>query len=97
MSLTAGDHVLFAKSDDVAENGDLPARDFPMAFSLNNTNEGLFLSVGGVVIDSRTYMGAAPVGKSLQRDPGDGAFCAATSAYGDGDFGTPGAVNEVCP
>jgi hypothetical protein len=52
------------------------------------------LAVGGDTVDALTWTGARP-GVAIQRE--DGVTCPATTAYGDGDLGTPGAANPACP
>ena len=69
-------------------------------FSLNNTGEivGLWSEEGATTaIDSVDVDGSGSTseGVALAKDEQD-AWCAAIESYGDGDLGTPGAMNYSC-
>ena len=107
LPLAAGDHVLFAKNTDPNLNGGLPDVDFEMNISLNNSASGIAIGVADVVVDEILYVASQAAGKSVSLDPGaynadanDDAdmapWCAAVDPYGDGDLGTPKAVNPAC-
>ncbi|MBN1335036.1 MAG: lamin tail domain-containing protein [Deltaproteobacteria bacterium] len=79
------------------------------AFSLANGADELVLANGTGVLDEVDWDDGAtfpdPTGASMTLDPGfldavsndDGThWCEATSTFGDGDLGTPGAVNDTC-
>ena len=55
----------------------------------------LTLSVDDLVLDSVSYERSTP-GTATQIDA-LGYACEALSPYGDGDLGTPGAANPLCP
>ena len=74
---------------------------------LGGDDEIVLRDSGGSLIDSLTYTRDWPLteGAALSLDPawfnpGDNdkieAWCVATSSYGAGDLGTPGAANPVC-
>lgn len=70
---------------------------------LHNQGDDLLLRCGGETIDGVAYGEVAP-GRARQLDPGalgvaqpgDGAWCLATSVYNGNDRGTPGAPNPPC-
>lgn len=73
--------------------------------TLANGDDELALRCGGAVIDELSYTGSWPFGAgvSAQLTPGAGAtnedpgqWCEATTAYGDGDLGSPGDANAAC-
>ncbi len=104
LAVNAGTYVVFAASSDPLVNGGIPEVDHPLEFSLNNTNRGVFVGHGDVVLDAVTYTAtAAGAASSLSADSLDvssnddeGNWCAAVDPYGDGDLGTPGAANPQC-
>jgi Lamin Tail Domain/Putative metal-binding motif len=81
-------------------------------FTLSNTDDEIYLSESSakaVVIDAVAYDGGPlfpdPSGSSMSLDPDaydhelndDGAnWCEASSAFGEGDYGTPNATNDIC-
>lgn len=96
LHVPAGGHVLFARQTDSGLNGGLPAVDHPFNFDVANSDDGLFISVGGSLVDEVTWASVS-AGASAQKDPGSSTFCVSTPSYGDGDLGTPGAANIACP
>ncbi len=105
ISVTSGDHVVFARSEDTLVNGGLPVVDYTFSFTMTNSNSTLFVGIGDTVIDTITYTDARPSGKSTALDPGsldaaanddEGNWCDGKAAYGDGDLGTPGTANPLC-
>ncbi len=73
--------------------------------SLANGDDEIALRCGGVVIDELIYSASWPfgAGASAQLTPGAGPsnddpaqWCEATTVYGDGDLGSPGAANAPC-
>ena len=104
ISVSAGDYIVFARGDDAAVNGGLPQVDHLFGFALSNSGSGMFIGHGGELLDEVSWTssndGAAT---SLHPDRFDelenddeAAWCVATDAYGDGDFGTPGGPNPEC-
>ncbi len=108
--LATGERAIFAKSADMTMNGGLPTPvvgTFGFALvggSMASPGDVQILS-GGTVIDAVTWTSSTN-GASLTLDPtkidanindDETNFCAATSAYGDGDLGTPLAANDACP
>jgi hypothetical protein len=94
--VSAGTHLLFARDADTAVNGGLPAVDHIVGFGIVNSDDGLFIGMDDVVLDTATYTSSVS-GAATSLDPATPTFCTATAAYGDGDLGTPGAVNPSCP
>ena len=110
--IPAGGYALFARSGDFQANGGLPAPDYvwtSLALGNGSVTAQLFDPTGGLVAfvsydNGQTF--PDPSGASMTLDPGlldqasseDGAnWCEATSSYGSGDLGTPGAPNDDCP
>jgi hypothetical protein len=105
LAAQSGDRVVFARGDMAATNGGISNVLATFSFGLVNTNGTLFVGYGGTSLDDVTWT-TSPDGASLNLDPGsenttanddEMNFCAATMAYGDGDFGSPGTANETCP
>jgi hypothetical protein len=105
--LAAGDHVLFAQNSDPNLNGGLPEVDYDIPFTLTQSNGGIAIGVADVVVDEVLYVASQAVGKSTSLDAGSydanlnddadmAPWCAAVDPYGDGDLGTPKAVNPAC-
>lgn len=101
--------VLAPEADDRVNGGLTVAYDYPSAVvQLGEDNDAVLLLLDGVLIDGFTYeaqsISVIP-GYAIQLAPqfGDAAandavehWCLATSTYGDGDHGTPGAPNDPC-
>ena len=110
LPVSAGDHVVFARSLLAEENGNLPQADQIMGITLNNTSGDVVVGVRGEVLHTFTY-GTAPEGFSRQLDPDGVTVCrtpetvpygpTGTTECGDeegqGNCGTPGADNPPCP
>lgn len=108
--LPVGGRLVFGASDNVGVNGGVPvdyAYDIE-SFKLGNEGDTIAVLRGTIPIDSVAYeevsWGLAE-GFALNLDPAsldpvanDGLerWCLATSTYGDGDRGTPGAANDPC-
>jgi hypothetical protein len=102
----AGAVILFARSSDPAQNGGLPAPDWPVSFGLVNRNGALVIARAGTILDEITW-GAAVDGASFALDPryidptaNDdlASWCPSTAVFGHGDRGSPGLVNsQRCP
>ena len=110
LPLAAGGAVVLGPSADTSVNGGVPV-DFAYsidAVKLGNEGDAITLVANGVAIDTFTWdatVFAVAEGSALQlapavTDPADNdavsAWCLATSPYGAGDFGTPGADNTPC-
>ncbi|MGE5180987.1 MAG: hypothetical protein ACM31C_02950 [Acidobacteriota bacterium] len=105
--VAAGDRVVFGKTS--GANGGLPPLAGTFRFALvagspSAPGDARVLA-GGAVIDAVQWTRSTP-GAALQLDPraldalaNDDAssWCDATTPYGDGDLGTPGAPNASCP
>lgn len=108
----AGDYVVLASNASKTDSGGLVAAYGWSGFGLNNGGDTIALmNPDGSVIDTLTYASAKlgwPKGasgvayhlnpaKANAKDNDDGAnWCLATSTYGLGDKGTPGAANVGC-
>lgn len=104
--LAARGRIVVARSADTTTNGGL-VPDFTCSITLTNSGARVGLVARSADIDAVDYTGfVVPDGASLNLDPrahdataNDAAasWCAATSVYGAGDRGTPGASNDDCP
>ncbi|MEL6342680.1 MAG: lamin tail domain-containing protein, partial [Myxococcota bacterium] len=109
--LRSGEYAVFAARDNPDQNGGLPQVDYRYIYSteldLLATDE-LTLSFGVTTFDtvdwdSATFPGSSgtamqlgtPSYDELSNDTGSN-WCDATSFFGDGDLGTPGAENGDC-
>jgi hypothetical protein len=104
----AGGHVVLGVNADTAGNGGVTlSYEYSSAFQLGNTSDELYLANATLVIDAIAWDDGAtfpdPTGASMSlseaaRDAASndsGAnWCTATTAYGSGDLGTPGADND---
>jgi hypothetical protein len=90
----AGTYVLLAHGVDPTLNGGLPATSGRFTFALGNGASGIFVGVGGVVLDQVTWTNVTR-GASTQVRPG-ACVTPPGVTYGDGDRGTPGAENVPC-
>jgi hypothetical protein len=95
LTLKAGTTFVFSRGPDGTSNGGLPDTTLTFAFSLNNTQESVRLSVGDEPIDEVAYEKSTP-GASTQIDI-HGKICTSWAVYGEGDFGSPGELNPECP
>ena len=89
-----GEHVVFVRDLDPAQNGGIADARSQLSISLNNQDETITLSVDGEVLDSVSYR-RSESGVATQVDDA-GNTCSADRPYGDGDLGTPGAANPWC-
>ncbi len=104
LSVGAGTRIVFARGDDAGTNGGLADVFATFSFGLTNAGGSVSVGRGGVTLDAVSWTDSDP-GTALNLDPDfedpvgndDTAnFCAATTPYGDGDLGTPGAPNTQC-
>jgi hypothetical protein len=104
IAVTSGTRVVFAREADSATNGGLDPVVATFDFGLTNGGGSLFVGIGGEALDVVTWSGSSP-GAASSLDPAaenptdnddQGNFCSATTAYGAGDLGTPGAVGDDC-
>ncbi|MFH1469342.1 MAG: lamin tail domain-containing protein [Pseudomonadota bacterium] len=107
----AGDFVVLGPDPDPSGNGGLEIAygyDFG-TFSLGQGADALVLAHGGVELEAVSWDDGvtfpALAGAAMALDPAhldagsndDGSsWCSAVSAYGAGDLGTPGAMNDAC-
>ena len=104
LRVAAGSHVLFARKDDPAINGGLPEVDHLFTFNLVNSSGALAIGHGGEVLDEISWA-SSKNGISRSLDPGfydaeanddPSLWCDGSTAFGAGDFGTPGELNPAC-
>ena len=103
--IPSGGYFVFGRNSDVAMNGGVSVNYVMAGFSVNNTSSSIILTDSLFnVIDETSYT-ATVSGKSTSLDPfyydavgNDNPlnWCDATTAYGLGDLGTPGALNPAC-
>lgn len=110
LPVTAGSHIVFARSLLPEENGGLPQADQISAISLSNSGSDIVVGLRDVIFHTFAY-GTASEGFSRQLDPDGVTICKTpeTTPYGpegttqcgpdvgDGNCGTPGAENPPCP
>lgn len=111
LPVPAGGVQLFARNGDPAANGGLPAAyDYPDTLFLGNGSQSLSIAdAEGALVCLLSYDNGAtypdPNGASMSLDPGsadlvgatDGTqWCEGSTAYGNGDLGSPGALNPPC-
>jgi hypothetical protein len=94
LRVDAGEHVVFARNANPAQNGGIEGIDANLSLSLNNGDETIALSIGDQLLDTVTYE-RSTAGVATQVDA-SGNVCDAVHAYGDGDLGTPGSANPWC-
>ncbi|HFA50625.1 MAG TPA: T9SS type A sorting domain-containing protein [Bacteroidetes bacterium] len=106
--IPAGGYLVFANNGDAATNGGItPDYVYDPSLTLGNGTDGLSVQCGGALIDIVIWDNGAtfpdPNGASMvlatdhlnAADNNLGIFWGtATTVYGDGDFGTPGALND---
>ena len=110
LGIAAGSHVVISRDANAAANGGVNAHYAYSGLTLGNGADGISLSCAGILIDAMAWDDGAtfpdPNGASMQLAPGShsaaandaGAnWCAASSPFGAGDLGTPGAPNDSCP
>lgn len=103
--LEAHGRLVVARSDDPATNGGVEP-DLTCSMQLTNSGTTVSVTASTGTLDAVDYTGfTIPDGASLNLDPrahdpvsNDHAasWCAATSVFGAGDRGTPGAPNDDC-
>ena len=106
-----GTHAVIAARSNAAVNGGLPVVDYRYIYGADlrlTPTDTLSLSFGVTTFDDVSwnptdYAGGSGIAEQLNTeltsavDNDDSAsWCAASSAYGDGDYGTPGAANSDC-
>jgi hypothetical protein len=110
LAIAPGEHLLFARNGNYSDNGGLVEDfDYNNVVFANNGGDDLSISNSADVIDEVTWtksirlaLGAGNAG-ALHPNNQDATendistvWCAAASAYGSGDNGTPGAINDSC-
>ena len=106
----AGGYAVFGRSNDKANNGGLTVDyAYSSGMQLANGADELVLTQGSTEIDRVEYDDGStfpdPTGASLSLDPSKldaasndsgSSWCTASSTFGSGDRGTPGAANDGC-
>jgi hypothetical protein len=111
LPLPVGGRLVFGPSDNLVLNGGVPV-DYAYdvgAVKLGNEGDTVAVLRGSIPIDVVAYEAVSwgvAEGSALSLDPSAidpvanddlGHWCLATSTYGAGDHGTPGAPNDACP
>ena len=104
LRVSAGSHALLAKSAESATNGGMNNVTAEFGFDLVNSDAGLFVGIDDVVLDAVTWTSSGsgtatsldPQSRNPTANDDPSNWCPATSAYGAGDLGTPGADNPNC-
>ncbi len=107
--LPANSWAVFGRRGDPEINGGTQVDLVYSGLTLGNGADELILSYNGIEIDAVVWDGGAsfpnPTGRSMSLDArgldassnDQGLFwCEASSAFGDGDRGTPGSANDAC-
>ena len=104
--VAVGDFAVLARNSTFATNGGVTVDYQYSSFFLGNSDDEVIIEEGGVEIDRVEYDGGPsfpdPTGAAMAldvttNDNNDGSnWCTASTPYGDGDLGTPGAAND-CP
>ena len=104
--VTAGGYAVLARNGSTTANGGLTPDYVYSSFILANDDDEIILTCNDIEIDRVEYDDGAtfpdPTGASMILD--DPAldnnigtnWCESVTPYGDGDLGTPGAVNDSC-
>lgn len=108
--MTAGSAKVFGASAETSINGGVAVDVEWTGLRLGNNSDMLTLRCGDEVIDTIAWDNGLsfpdPKGASMQLAPeaydavsndSGAAWCAAVVAFGDGDAGSPGTMNPVCP
>lgn len=98
-------YLVLGKNADMLTNGGVQI-DYEFSFTLKNTSDEIILMDGETEIDKVEYddgvtfpdpEGASMILNNPSSNNNVGAnWCVSISVYGDGDLGTPGAVNDSC-
>ncbi|MEC7984996.1 MAG: lamin tail domain-containing protein [Myxococcota bacterium] len=107
--LPDGEFALFAARERAADNGGMNNVDYAYnrgnfrlnasdIISLDNASTTLDYLLYSDLLNFPSGVGTSLMLSSLDADSNDSAayWCESTSAYGDGDFGTPGTANDTC-
>jgi hypothetical protein len=101
----ANGYAILGRNADVSTNGGVPVDYAYSGFSLINTTDEIILTAGGSEIDRVEYNGSFPLtsgssaslststANSVDNDNGAN-WGNATTSYGSGDLGSPGAAND---
>lgn len=105
LTISAHGYLVLGRNEDSGTNGGYAADYDYSGFILGNDDDEIILMEGDTVIDSVAYDGGPnfpdPTGKSMElKHPGlnnnvGSNWAEATTTFGDGDCGTPGAQNSV--
>jgi cysteine-rich repeat protein len=108
-SLAVGERMVFGAVTNPQLNGGVNVDMKWSVFSLDPVADEVIIDVAGSVVDAVAYdqadgwplldghsMSLSLTATDVQSNDAPGAWCAATSLYGDGDAGTPGAPNDPC-
>lgn len=107
VTIPSGGYIVLGRSTAQASNGGADVHYAYSGFTLDDAGDEIVLIYRGVQVDRVAYHAAFPMvaGAAMSLQQGStqtgndfaGNWCAATTVYGAGDSGTPGAENPVCP
>jgi len=98
-------YVVLSENDDLNTNGGVNVDYKYSGFTLGNASDEIIIECEGIIIDEVSYDDGTtfpdPTGASMSlcnfKDNNIGSnWQEAISTYGDGDKGTPGALNNIC-
>jgi len=109
LPIAPGAFFVLGVNGDAKTNGGAPVDFVYDGFNLSNADDEIVIRLGATEVDRVNYDDGAvfpdPTSASLNLDPSafdanannDGTnWCTATTPFGDGDLGTPGADNDIC-
>jgi len=108
LTIAGGEYTVLSNNGDFDTNGGVNVDYEYSGFTLGNGDDEIVIECEGTIIDEVWYDGGTdfpdPAGASMSLCPGldnidndNGSnWQEATSPYGDGDLGTPGALNDSC-
>ena len=108
--VAAGDYAVLGSDGDSGVNGGVSLDyEYGGSMALSNGDDELYIAYDGLVIDAVLYDTSkgwsVSSGASMSLDPMKldaasndlaASWCEASSSYGSGDLGTPGAANDAC-
>ncbi len=107
--IAPAEYAVLGVDGDTGSNGGVDLDHEWSSFYVGNSDDEIYLEHDGIVLDSVEYDGGAlwidPTGASMSLDPAStdpslnddpDAWCEATTAFGQGDLGTPGEANPDC-
>ncbi len=102
--ISAKSYIVLGRNDNKSENGDLSIDYKYTNFELANTEDEIFIECSDIEIDAVEYISSWPLFSNVSMILSDLSsdnnnadnWCLSSSSYGDGDLGTPKALNDAC-